>query len=88
MHNNEHLAIVIIEDVTELSSLKQRLKAEQSFAGIVGADSAMFDLFETIRDLTDVKIPVLIEGESGTGKSLSHPPSITKAFGPINPLYR
>jgi sigma-54 dependent transcriptional regulator, acetoin dehydrogenase operon transcriptional activator AcoR len=69
-HNNEQLAIVIIEDITELSTLRQRLKVEQSFAGIIGSDPAMHDLFETIRDLTDVKIPVLIEGESGTGKEL------------------
>jgi sigma-54 dependent transcriptional regulator, acetoin dehydrogenase operon transcriptional activator AcoR len=69
-HNHEQLAIVIIEDITELSALRQRLKVEQSFAGIIGSDPAMHDLFETIRDLTDVKIPVLIEGESGTGKEL------------------
>jgi sigma-54 dependent transcriptional regulator, acetoin dehydrogenase operon transcriptional activator AcoR len=69
-HNNERLAIVIIEDITELSNLRQRLKVEQSFAGITGSDPAMHDLFQTIRELTDVKIPVLIEGESGTGKEL------------------
>jgi sigma-54 dependent transcriptional regulator, acetoin dehydrogenase operon transcriptional activator AcoR len=70
VHNDERLAIVIIEDVTELSDLRQRLKVEQSFAGIIGSDPAMHDLYETIRELTGVKIPVLIEGESGTGKEL------------------
>jgi sigma-54 dependent transcriptional regulator, acetoin dehydrogenase operon transcriptional activator AcoR len=69
-HNNERLAIVIIEDITELSDLRQRLKVEQGFAGIIGSDPAMHDLYDTIRELTDVKIPVLIEGESGTGKEL------------------
>jgi sigma-54 dependent transcriptional regulator, acetoin dehydrogenase operon transcriptional activator AcoR len=69
-HNGEQLAIVILEDITELSILRQRLKAEHSFAGIMGSDPVMQDLFQTIRDLSDVNIPVLIQGESGTGKEL------------------
>jgi sigma-54 dependent transcriptional regulator, acetoin dehydrogenase operon transcriptional activator AcoR len=89
-HNNERLAIVIIEDITELSALRQRLKVEQSFAGIIGSDPAMHDLFESIRDLTDIKIPVLIEGESGTGKELvasaihSEGTRADKPFVPVN----
>jgi len=69
-HNNEHLAIVIMEDITELSILRKRLKTEQSFSGIIGADPVMKGLFELIRDISDVNVPVLIEGESGTGKEL------------------
>jgi sigma-54 dependent transcriptional regulator, acetoin dehydrogenase operon transcriptional activator AcoR len=69
-HNNERLAIIIMEDITELAALRRRLKAEQSFAGIIGSDPVMNDLFETIRDVADINIPVLIEGESGTGKEL------------------
>jgi len=66
----QHLAIVVLEDVTELSHLRQRLKVEQSFAGIVGRDEKMLDLFDTIREVAEVSVPVLIEGESGTGKEL------------------
>lgn len=69
-HNDERLAIVILEDITELDVLRKRLKTEQSFAGIVGQEPRMQQLFETIRDITDVNIPVLIQGESGTGKEL------------------
>lgn len=69
-HEGEKLAIVILEDITELDTLRKRLKTEQSFAGIVGQDAAMQELFETIRDVTDVNVPVLIQGESGTGKEL------------------
>jgi sigma-54 dependent transcriptional regulator, acetoin dehydrogenase operon transcriptional activator AcoR len=69
-HNNEQLAIVIMEDITELSLLRRRLKVEQSFAGIIGSDPVMNNLFETIREIADVNVPVLIEGESGTGKEL------------------
>jgi transcriptional regulator with PAS, ATPase and Fis domain len=69
-HEKKQMAIVMLEDITELSSLRRRLKTEQSFAGIIGSDYRMHDLFETIRQITDVNVPVLIQGESGTGKEL------------------
>ena len=69
-HDGEKLAIVLLEDITELDTLRKRLKTEQSFAGIVGQDAEMLELFDTIRDVTDVNVPVLIQGESGTGKEL------------------
>lgn len=89
-HNGDELAIVIIEDITELSTLRRRLKVEQSFAGIIGSAPVMYDLFQTIRDVTDVNIPVLIEGESGTGKELvasaihSEGTRADKPFVPVN----
>ena len=69
-HEGERLAIVILEDITELNKLKKRLKAETSFAGIISRDSVMNELFRTIEDVADVNVPVLIQGESGTGKEL------------------
>ena len=57
-------------DSAELSHLRRRLKTEQSFAGIVGRDAKMLELFGTIREVAEVHIPVLIQGESGTGKEL------------------
>ncbi|MFC1840164.1 sigma-54 interaction domain-containing protein [Thermodesulfobacteriota bacterium] len=69
-HDGEKLAIVILEDITELNDLKKRLKAETNFAGIISRDRVMNELFGTIRDVADVNIPVLIQGESGTGKEL------------------
>lgn len=69
-HNKGQMAIVLIEDITELSTLRRRLKTEQSFAGIIGSDPVMNDLFEMIRDIADINVPVLIQGESGTGKEL------------------
>lgn len=70
VHEGENLAIVMLEDITELNTLRRRLKAEQSFAGIIGRDSSMEELFETIRDVAEIDVPVLIQGESGTGKEL------------------
>ncbi|MHC4417753.1 MAG: sigma 54-interacting transcriptional regulator, partial [Planctomycetota bacterium] len=57
-------------DIGELSQLRERLKTEKSFAGIVGRDKKMLEVYETIREVAEVDIPVLIQGESGTGKEL------------------
>ncbi len=89
-HDGERLAIVILEDITELNELKRRLKAEASFAGIIGSGTVMNELFRTIRDLSDVNVPVLIQGESGTGKELvasaihSEGNRAAKPFVPVN----
>ncbi len=64
------MAIVILEDITELQVLRRRLKTEHSFAGIIGRNARMQELFETIREVTEVNVPILIQGESGTGKEL------------------
>ncbi len=77
-------------NVTEVSQLRRRLRAEQSFAGIVGGDPKMNELFETIREVAEAAVPVLIQGESGTGKELvaaaihSEGPRADKPFVPVN----
>lgn len=69
-HEDESFAIIILEDITELNTLRRRLKKEHSFAGIIGNDVRMQELFETIIEVAEVNVPVLIQGESGTGKEL------------------
>jgi sigma-54 dependent transcriptional regulator, acetoin dehydrogenase operon transcriptional activator AcoR len=69
-HNGERLAIVLLEDISELTKLRRRLDTEHSFAGIIGNDPAMHELFEMIKDVTDINVPIHIHGESGTGKEL------------------
>ena len=89
-HEGERLAVVVMEDITELSTLRARLKTEHSFAGIISQDDRMFELFETIREIADVNIPVLIQGESGTGKELvasaihNEGQRSTEPFVPVN----
>nr|HID60009.1 PAS domain-containing protein [Desulfobacterales bacterium] len=86
----EKLAIIILEDITELNNLRWRLRTEQTFAGIIGRDASMFELFDTIREVAEVNIPVLIQGESGTGKELvasaihNEGPRANKPFVPVN----
>jgi sigma-54 dependent transcriptional regulator, acetoin dehydrogenase operon transcriptional activator AcoR len=67
---DEDVCIVLLEDVTELTSLREQVRKERSFAGIVGKDPKMVTLFQTIRELAESSVPVLIHGESGTGKEL------------------
>lgn len=69
-YRDERFAVLMIEDITELSRLRQRLREEHSFRGIIGKDKKMQELFAVIRELADIDVPVLIQGETGTGKEL------------------
>jgi two-component system response regulator HydG len=54
----------------ELEELKQELRQEYWFMGLLGKSSPMQTLFEQIRNAAGSEAPVLICGESGTGKNL------------------
>ena len=69
-YRGERLAIVILEDVTELAGLRRLLHTEKSFAGIVGNTHEMHAVFDAIREVADADVPVMVLGESGTGKEL------------------
>ena len=69
-HKGERLSIVILEDITELSGLRQALRTETEFAGMVGNTPNMHHVFESIREVAAVDMPVTVLGESGVGKEL------------------
>jgi transcriptional regulator with GAF, ATPase, and Fis domain len=77
-------------DVVEMDRLHHRLKTGHSFTGIVGHDAKMKELFETIREVAQTNVPVLIQGDSGTGKELvaeaihNQGPLSDKPFVPVN----
>jgi len=54
----------------ELEELKQELRQEYWFMGLLGKSAPMQKLFEQIRSAATSEAPVLICGESGTGKNL------------------
>jgi PAS domain S-box-containing protein len=62
--------LVSFRDLTRERRLARRLGEVDSFAGIVGRDNKMLEVFDLVRDLADSNAPVLIQGESGTGKEL------------------
>lgn len=54
----------------ELEELKQELREEYWFMGLLGKSTPMQKLFEQIRNAAMSEAPVLITGESGSGKNL------------------
>lgn len=50
--------------------LKESLRSEGAFAGIISRSDKMQHVFELIRKVCDYKTTVLVMGESGTGKEL------------------
>jgi PAS domain S-box-containing protein len=62
--------VASFRDVTREFELARRLGEIEKFAGIIGRDDSMQELFSTIRDLANSNASVLIQGESGTGKEL------------------
>jgi len=70
-------AVESITDITslymkeiELEELKQELRQEYWFMGLLGKSAPMQRLFEQIRNAATSEAPVLIHGESGAGKNL------------------
>jgi len=68
---------VILRRTFRIYNLEQANRAHRKpenehfvFQGMVGASSAMKDLFGLIRQISDSGYPVLIQGESGTGKEM------------------
>ncbi len=76
--NGEMLgAVESMTDVTslymkemELEELKQELRQDYWFMGLLGKSAAMQNLYEQIRNAAGSEAAVLISGESGTGKNL------------------
>ena len=54
----------------ENDRLKESLRNEYKFANMVGASSAMQNVFRTVEKISSIDSTVLITGESGTGKEL------------------
>jgi two-component system response regulator HydG len=54
----------------ELQDLKQELREEYWFMGLLGKSVPMQRLYEHIRNASQSEAPVLISGESGSGKNL------------------
>ncbi|WP_300458085.1 sigma 54-interacting transcriptional regulator [Desulfobacula sp.] len=56
------------KDVTESFNLSLKAEKISSFAGIIGKDKAMQDIFRQIRDVALYNYPVHVSGDTGTGK--------------------
>lgn len=63
-------ALQLAELRHENESLKRTLAGDSETFGMIGRDTSMRQIFETIRTAAPSDASVLIEGESGTGKEL------------------
>ncbi len=60
-----------LDDVMELvDQQKKNLLSRNQFENLVGATPQMQAIFDLIRTVSDVQVPVLITGETGTGKDM------------------
>ena len=93
VHRGEEFAVVALEDLSDfadLAPLSERSSTQDSFAGIVGRHPQMIDLYGMIKDLAAIDAPVLLQGETGTGKELvasaihGQGPRADKLFVPVN----
>jgi DNA-binding NtrC family response regulator len=55
---------------SEVRGLRERLAGEGQFGRMVGVSTAMRELFQAAQRIAETDLPVLIVGESGTGKDL------------------
>lgn len=60
----------LISDLSDIYTLRQRLDERYAFQQLIGKSPSILKLFDKIKELSKVKITVLIEGETGTGKEL------------------
>jgi transcriptional regulator with GAF, ATPase, and Fis domain len=54
----------------QMQALEQGLFASHDFSGIVTQDPGMLDVLSTVAQIADADAPVLVRGETGTGKEL------------------
>jgi DNA-binding NtrC family response regulator len=92
----EHLRLVIerilrertLQD--EVLHLRERLRDQYSFRGVLSDNPRMHAVFELIRSVAETTTTVLIEGETGTGKEqvarAIHEASSTVRSGPFVPI--
>ena len=62
--------VASFRDLTREHDLASRLGEVDKFAGLIGGNPKMLEVYRAITDLADSRVSVLVEGESGTGKEL------------------
>jgi two-component system, NtrC family, response regulator HydG len=63
--------VIVIRDITRLSSLEQELSARYQFQSMIGKSPKIKEIYDFFNELADLDTTVLITGETGTGKSLA-----------------
>jgi transcriptional regulator with PAS, ATPase and Fis domain len=67
---DQRRTILFLKDRTEVEGLRRQLVGHAYFEKLIGKSPAMQDLYQKIQEIAPVDVPVLIQGETGTGKEL------------------
>jgi transcriptional regulator with PAS, ATPase and Fis domain len=67
---DQRRTILFLKDRTEVEDLRRQLIGHVHFEKLIGKSPAMQDLYQKIQEIAPVDVPVLIQGETGTGKEL------------------
>ena len=70
MPNIPDEVVLIFTDVTEVNKMRALLTGENIYHGIVGRAPAMREVAKQIDQVAALDVPILISGETGTGKDL------------------
>jgi len=60
----------IVRQEQEIESLRVSCQLEDGFHGLIGESEAILQVYELIRNVAQTDTPVMIQGQSGTGKEL------------------
>jgi PAS domain S-box-containing protein len=70
MEPGKYGVVALVHDETEVSRLRTRLTRQKTFHNMVGVSPAIREVFGMIESVSQSDYPVLISGDSGTGKEL------------------
>ncbi len=68
-------AVLVLRDISRLSSLENGLTERYQFYNMIGKSGKMQEVYDLLETLSDIETTVLVTGESGTGKEM-----VTKAL--------
>jgi PAS domain S-box-containing protein len=81
-------AILVLRDMTRVTSLEQTLKERYRFQNIIGKSPQMQEIYDLLESLTATNTTVLITGETGTGKELVAEALHYSSPGPVKPFVK
>ncbi|MBF0169472.1 MAG: sigma 54-interacting transcriptional regulator [Nitrospinae bacterium] len=62
--------VLILHDISEIRRLQMRFEEHPAYHRLIGRNGRMQEIYTLIRKVASAEAPVLIEGESGSGKGL------------------
>jgi len=62
--------VEVFRDLSPIMELRKKIEKETTFQDIISRSKLILEIFETLPDIAESDVTVLITGESGTGKEL------------------